>query len=396
MKYSDEVRLHSRMIGNLLNPNAKHYQDSLFLEQFLKIIELDKWRLNLSNTTVSIEYKDIDLYITDGDKHIIIENKIWAEDQPCQIMKYINIIVEENKDSMNLSHIEFDHIILDENVLQVIYLTPRIKDVSSAHEIDNKGYIYFHGIENADTELSKCSKRNNTELLVPNGLNKYKAKYKKITYKKHIMPWLKKSQHEVRNITNLNEAIQQYIDVVERVNGNYKGKVMTLKKYVKDNDMKLETLFNVRNEIEKLQAELFYDFFSKEIEGVTKVNDEIKRVKNDYKYFIYTKETCRQWFLGTVKDFGSFYKINDEYLLYVAIGKEYIHYGIVKHKNYTIINASEGDKSYGLKYRDKGWRKLKWFSERLLVDENLAILNDYERSELSNKINDLIIQFHKE
>ena len=175
------------MIGNLLNPNAKHYQDSLFLEQFLKIIELDKWRLNLSNTTVSIEYKDIDLYITDGDKHIIIENKIWAEDQPCQIMKYINIIVEENKDSMNLSHIEFDHIILDENVLQVIYLTPRIKDVSSAHEIDNKGYIYFHGIENADTELSKCSKRNNTELLVPAGLKKYKAKYKKITYREHII-----------------------------------------------------------------------------------------------------------------------------------------------------------------------------------------------------------------
>ena len=141
LKYSDEVRLHSRMIGNLLNPNAKHYQDTLFLEEFLKIIGLDTWGLNLSSTTVSIEYKDIDLYLTDGDKHIIIENKIWAEDQPCQIMKYINIIVEENKESIDITHEEDGHIKLDENVLQVIYLTPRAKEVSSAHKKDDKGYI---------------------------------------------------------------------------------------------------------------------------------------------------------------------------------------------------------------------------------------------------------------
>ena len=396
LKYSDEVRLHSRMIGNLLNPNAKHYQDTLFLKKFLKIIELDNWGLDLSSTTVSIEYKDIDLYITDGDKHIIIENKIWAEDQPCQIMKYINIIVEENKDSMDLSHIVDNHIILDENVLQVIYLTPRIKHVSSAHEIDNDGYIYFHGEENADAELSKCSKRNNTELLVPDGLKKYKARHKKITYRDHIIPWLQASQYEIRNITNLNEAIQQYIDVVNRVNGNYEGKVMNLKKYVEEHNMKLETLFSVKKDIEDLQSDLLYDFFSKEIEGVTKVNDEIRRVKSDYKYYIYNRDTCRQWFLGTAKDFGSFYKINDEYLLYVAIGKKYVHYGIVKHKYYTIIDALENDKSYGLKYRSKGWRKIKWFSERLLLSENLDMLNDYDNSVLSNKINDLINQFNEE
>ncbi|NOR56616.1 MAG: hypothetical protein GQ531_10490 [Sulfurovum sp.] len=396
LKYSDEVRLHSRMIGNLLNPNAKHYQDTLFLEQFLKMIGLDNWGLDLLSTTVSIEYKDIDLYITDGDKHIIIENKIWAEDQPCQIMKYINIIVEENKDSIDLTRIVGENIILDENVMQVIYLTPRAKEVSSAHKKDNDGYIYFDGEENADDELSKCSKRNNTEILVPDGLKKYKAKYKKITYRKHIIRWLQNSQNEVRNITNLNEVIQQYIDVVERVNGNYKGKVMGLKEYVKDNNMELETLFSVRKEIEELQRDLLYEFFSKEINGVVKVNDDMKRVKNDYKYYIYNKDTCRQWFLGTAKDFGSFYKINDEYLLYVAIGKKNIHYGIVKHENYAVIDALEGDKSYGLEYRGKGWRNIKWFSEGLSLDKNLNILNDYDESVLKDKINDLIKQFKQE
>jgi len=95
-KYHDEVYLHSAMIGTLLNPDEKHYQNTLFLEMFLKVIGLEKWGLNLNTICVRIEYKNIDLYITDGTKHIIIENKIFAEDQPCQVTKYINIIVDEN------------------------------------------------------------------------------------------------------------------------------------------------------------------------------------------------------------------------------------------------------------------------------------------------------------
>ncbi len=256
LKYSDEVRLHSRMIGNLLNPNAKHYQDTLFLEKFLNIIGLDKWGLDLSSTSVSIEYKDIDLYITDGDKHIIIENKIWAKDQPCQIMKYINIIVEENKGNMDLSHIKNDHIILDKNILQVIYLTPRRKSVSFAHKIDDKGYIFFDGEENADDELSKCSKKDNTELLVPDGLKKYKASYKKITYREHIVPWLKESQIEIRNITSLNESIQQYIDVVARVNGKYKGNVMNLSKFMNSNEELYDITADIVKELSLLKLEI--------------------------------------------------------------------------------------------------------------------------------------------
>ncbi len=254
LKYSDEVRLHSRMIGNLLNPNAKHYQDTLFLEEFLKIIGLDTWGLNLSSTTVSIEYKDIDLYITDGDKHIIIENKIWAEDQPCQIMKYINIIVEENKENIDITQKEDGHIKLDENVLQVIYLTPRAKEVSSAHKKDDKGYIYFDGGKNRDANdaLLKCSKRKNTKSYVPEGLKKYKAKYQKITYK-DILLWLEKSQNEVKNITNLNEVIQQYIDVVERVNENYKGNVMKLKEYVGKHFDDVQSVLSITHIIQALR-----------------------------------------------------------------------------------------------------------------------------------------------
>ncbi len=394
LKYSDEVRLHSRMIGNLLNPNAKHYQDTLFLEEFLKIIGLDTWGLNLSSTTVSIEYKDIDLYITDGDKHIIIENKIWAEDQPCQIMKYINIIVEENKENIDITQKEDGHIKLDENVLQVIYLTPRAKEVSSAHKKDDKGYIYFDGGKNRDANdaLLKCSKRKNTKSYVPEGLKKYKAKYQKITYK-DILLWLEKSQNEVKNITNLNEVIQQYIDVVERVNENYKGNVMKLKEYVENNSMKLQILGSVKKEIDELLSDSLYEFFSEKIKDIDKVINVNNKVNKHHENLLFRKQECKKWFSGKSRDFGSFYEINNEHLLCIFVGVANIHYGIVKHNQYKIIPVSESDKSYGLKFR--GWKKLKWFSESVSLYKNLDILKN-EDDKFKNGIKELIDKVKKD
>nr|NJM04810.1 PD-(D/E)XK nuclease family protein [Desulfobacula sp.] len=64
----DEVRLHSRMIYSLLNPEGKHYQDTFFLEKFIEAVGLQKFSLNISNAKVHKEYKNIDLYISDGEK----------------------------------------------------------------------------------------------------------------------------------------------------------------------------------------------------------------------------------------------------------------------------------------------------------------------------------------
>ncbi len=258
LRYSDEVRLHSRMIGNLLNPYGKHYQDTLFLEKFLKAIKLDEWGMDLSNITVGIEYKDIDLYITDGNKHIIIENKIWAKDQPCQIIKYINIIVEENRNDFGNPK---ENDILDKNLLRIIYLTPRAKKVSEAHKIDKDGYIDFDGKEDTAKELSKCSNKMNTKILVPNGLKNYKAKYQKITYKKNIASWLRDCQAEVRNITNLNEVIQQYQEVVQKINKEFKGNVMTLQEYMGNNEELYDDIAVLENELSLLKIEIEKQFW---------------------------------------------------------------------------------------------------------------------------------------
>lgn len=79
---NDEVRLHSRLICGFLNPLGKHYQGDVFLEEFLKCVELKEWFGDTSNAGVYKEYENIDMYITNGGQHIIVENKIWADDQP--------------------------------------------------------------------------------------------------------------------------------------------------------------------------------------------------------------------------------------------------------------------------------------------------------------------------
>ncbi len=55
----DEVRLHSRMLHSFLDPNGLHYQGSLFLEKFLKILGLDKG-FKIENADVKREHLFID------------------------------------------------------------------------------------------------------------------------------------------------------------------------------------------------------------------------------------------------------------------------------------------------------------------------------------------------
>lgn len=225
LSYHDEVRLHSRMIGSLLKINGEHYQGDLFLKEFLKIIELPSY-FDLQKTEINVEYKDIDLYITDGTRHLIIENKIWAEDQPCQLIKYINIIINEiwKKESELL----IDEKTINKDILQVIYLTPHSR-VPNRHKIDKDGYITFSG---TDEELLECSSKEHIkEYLENKSLKNYHVKYKNITYEKEISDWLAKSQKEVSNITNLNSALQYYRDAVLKVFGRYESPIKQYKDF---------------------------------------------------------------------------------------------------------------------------------------------------------------------
>ena len=99
---TDEVRLHSSFIADLLNPKGKHGLGVKPLNSFLKILGLDFDEETLGNCNVKREYVigsisadqtsggNIDILLTIGDYLIIIENKIYAGDQPRQLVRYHN------------------------------------------------------------------------------------------------------------------------------------------------------------------------------------------------------------------------------------------------------------------------------------------------------------------
>ena len=97
LKRGDEVRLHSRFLHSMLNPNGMHYCGSAFLGVFLKIAGIQYGPKALDDAKVSKEDGFIDILISIGEKHIILENKLYAGDQKRQITRYIKTVMYKNK-----------------------------------------------------------------------------------------------------------------------------------------------------------------------------------------------------------------------------------------------------------------------------------------------------------
>ena len=98
---SSEVGLHSTFIASLLRPE-RHGAGTKFLEAFLRMsmLDLPSDFFNVSkvkveqekyiNPTTETEGGRIDLILSDGNNNLIIENKIYADDQKNQLLRYHN------------------------------------------------------------------------------------------------------------------------------------------------------------------------------------------------------------------------------------------------------------------------------------------------------------------
>lgn len=86
---------HSTILAGILNPNGNHGQGDIFLKAFLESVSNPACLSEFDTKTASVktEYDTsngrIDILIT-NEKHqaIIIENKIYASDQPKQLIRY--------------------------------------------------------------------------------------------------------------------------------------------------------------------------------------------------------------------------------------------------------------------------------------------------------------------
>ncbi|NEM97188.1 PDDEXK-like family protein [Pontibacter burrus] len=168
---TDEVRVHSRFIAELLNPKGSHRLNGTFLESFLEMSSLPV--LLYPNPQVHKEYKDIDILIRSGTKAIIIENKIWARDQKRQLDRYYEIMKAEGAQE-----------------IKIIYLTLDGKEPSefSLGTLKNDPKLY--------TYLYLCS------------------------YGNDILPWLDSCLKEVSTKPTLRETLVQYKKLIEELTGN--------------------------------------------------------------------------------------------------------------------------------------------------------------------------------
>lgn len=95
---SKEVRLHSSLLAELLKPNGMCGVGNAFQKAFLAILGLPEnyivdGRVSVEisiGTTTDTEGGRIDVIMEDGNHAIIIENKIYAQDQPAQLLRYTN------------------------------------------------------------------------------------------------------------------------------------------------------------------------------------------------------------------------------------------------------------------------------------------------------------------
>jgi hypothetical protein len=163
-----EVRTHSPMLAELLNPKGSHGQGAIFLKHFLAELNIHNFDAESARieTEVSIPQGRLDIVIIDRNRcSIFIENKIYAVLQDKQLERY-----HEHNPKANL-----------------LFLTLRGDDPS-------------------DWEANVAYKTDS-----------FKNIFQTVSYKTNIVRWLESCRKEAATAPGVREAITQYIHLIQRL-----------------------------------------------------------------------------------------------------------------------------------------------------------------------------------
>ena len=175
---TDEVRTHSAFLVDLLNPQGSHRQGAAFQKLFLKVAlnhsEPEKYK-NFETFQVTKEaftdYGRIDILLEKKDACIVIENKIYADDQDEQMERYYDYATSKR---------------LSEDQIKLIYLT-------------------LDGSPPSKRSLGKLPEE----------------RVKCLSYSEDIINWLEECMklQEVQRIASIREIVFQYRDLLKRLTG---------------------------------------------------------------------------------------------------------------------------------------------------------------------------------
>lgn len=172
---SDEVRLHSRFLCHLLDPGQSHGLGTSPLHLLLTTLNIDLQETDLIGAEVYSEYQNIDILVkTRTGKTIIIENKIYALDQPKQLSRYYQIMKNEG--------------FTDENITLL--------------------YLSLDGHEPSEDSTSEIPK---------NFLES--DNYRCISYSVEIRDWIQSCIEKSAAKPALRESLIQYLNLIEELTG---------------------------------------------------------------------------------------------------------------------------------------------------------------------------------
>lgn len=353
-----EVGMHSNVLYSLLDTNGLHYQGDLFLSIFIdKVLGI-----NFSDFGESIEVcveeltvnnRRIDFTIKSSLYYIGIEMKVNAPDLSNQIKDYYEHLIEEAKKDNNQQ-------------VRIYYLT-KYGSPASTLSIGGK-----------------------------------KIDVKLIAFKTHIINWINDCMYEVRNISNLNLAFENYKDIVQKITKQRQGNVMTICKELSKPSSKnlLRTALRLDKEMKKIRGNTLFSFFD-QVKSVLE-QESYKDISSaiDKQNHTVTEKKCEKWFVtskSAERNIGLFFDCGFDRDLYffIEVATEHLHFGVVtcnfannQYELTNTLNHSELDNL--LTYRE--WRSfIHWYSNdygniRSLSDPAIDLLLNFESSKLKKDI----------
>ncbi len=328
LKKNNEVNLHSNFIYSMINPNGSHYCGNIFLELFLVAINEANF-INLSNARVHKEKGKIDLLIEDGDRVIIIENKLRAPDQSYQFSRYIQYAID--------TYLQEDDISLDKK-MRVIYLS-EYKAAPSKKSESIIGFTLKDGKLkwNNNPIYKEANKKDKTieklNLDLPTGTQ---LKFNRVQHSKHLLNWvfLAKdwlSQHKPNNASRgLDYAFDEYKLILKRLDTKKQWRnVMSLDQYALtklDNDTE-KNMYAFMCEANKK----FNDYLGKKLYMCIKEYVENSEHSSKLDEKIIDEKSCILWFKkkgNNWKNIGfKFENRNDGKTYIFELGTKWIYFG---------------------------------------------------------------------
>ncbi len=383
---SSEVFTHTPILKELLDPRGSHGQRDLFLKIFIdsfcpefildEFVQIKKEQ-RVGNKNKS--YGQIDLIISNKTQILIIENKIYAEDQAKQLSRYYEYCESMKKQPF------------------MIYLTLDGKEPSQ---------FSLGNIKNIDGKY-----------FLDDDANQKNIYLKCLSYQTDIILWLENIQSATGKASNLVAAIRQYINLLKMLTGELiTGKKELQKMLIDVKPNELEAIKKISDEYSssEYRGKLLYNLFEYIKNTFMETGEFLDSNTDAFLNIKYNIKNCQKWFeqlssknlaqnrdvIGCVLQS----KINPNITFLFVAATDYFHYGIVlkENENLSIEHIQQLFPTWAVR---GPWKKIpnSWISHsignlrgfsgdafKLLTTQNNIFLNDFINERLREL--DLIIK----